>query len=222
MERTRRERIILLVLPVPLISVTYAAFTLGARWLGNDGGYILGFGVYWVCCLGIPFMLWGRRAPGRVLGRARQLGRMERWVLISILAATVIGALVMYFIPEVSSVTLPILLLSPVGIITGVAEESLWRGAYVSTFGSNVWLAVAFPTFAYTLAHLSPLAVVPAEGGTIPFLVSVAFLGLVYGIVAYRTGSARWSAFAHASAGLLAFGGAVAPAIARILGFEAQ
>jgi membrane protease YdiL (CAAX protease family) len=127
----------------------------------------------------------------------------------------------MYFIPEVSSVTLPVLLLSPLAIITGIAEESLWRGAYVSAFGSNLWLGVAFPTVAYTLAHLSPQSIFPSESGTAAFLVSVAFLGLAYGIVAYRMGSARWTAIAHASANVLAFGGALVPAIARLLGFDA-
>jgi len=220
MTRERRARIVLLALPLPLITLTYTAFTVGARFLGDDGGYVFGFAVYWACALAVPLMLWGRQGLVQVLAPARSRGRWERVLLGVILSVTLAGAVLGYFIPRVAAVALPILLLSPVAVITGVAEEALWRGSYVVAFGTRIWPALVLPTVAFALSHLSPLAIHPSESGTVSFLLATAFLGLAYGWVAFRTGTARWTAFAHALAGLLAFGEPLSSAVARLLGAD--
>jgi hypothetical protein len=49
------------------------------------------------------------------------------------------------------------------------------------------------------------------------FVVSTLFLGLAYGFIAYRTGSARWTAISHSVSGILALSGMLAPSLLTLL-----
>lgn len=45
----------------------------------------------------------------------------------------------MYFIPHLATVSIWVVLFSPVTIINGTSEEILWRGVYVKAFGKHVF-----------------------------------------------------------------------------------
>lgn len=123
-----------------------------------------------------------------------------------------------YFLPGLAHVSLWVVAFAPVAIVNGISEELLWRGVYVEAFGRRAFWAWVFPSFGFALAHLSPQLVVAAEGGVALFLASTLLLGLAYGWVAFRTGSARWTAVTHALIGLLAFGEPISTSLARLLG----
>lgn len=103
-----------------------------------------------------------------------------------------------------------ILLAVPLATINGFCEELLWRGLYVRLFPRNPWLAILYPSVGFALWHLAPQTVFPTEN--IPgFMISTFFLALPYGFIAYRTGSARWTAISHSLSGILALSGYLAP-----------
>jgi hypothetical protein len=211
------RKVFLLVLPILLIASTALVFRTAARQVGNDLGYLLGFASYWMWCLGVPLLFWGRHGIRRVLAEEAPLFRKGNWLLIALLSLTIVGAIWMYFIPNLASVSLWIVLFSPVAIINGMCEEVLWRGVYVKAFGRNVFLGCIYPSVGFALTHISPAQVFSAAGGTLPFVISTFFLGLVYGWVAYRTGSARWTAITHSLIGLLAFGEPISTSIVRLV-----
>ena len=105
-----------------------------------------------------------------------------------------------------------ILVAIPVATLNGLCEELLWRGLFVRAFPDNVWLAIIFPALGFALWHLVPLQVFSTENKT-TFVLSTFFLGLAYGFIAYRTGSAKWTAISHSINGILALSGMIAPSI---------
>jgi membrane protease YdiL (CAAX protease family) len=108
-----------------------------------------------------------------------------------------------------------ILIAIPTATINGICEEILWRGLYIKTFPENFWLAILFPAIGFALWHLVPLQVF-SEGNKIGFVLSTFFLGLAYGFIAYKTGSAKWTVISHSLNGILALSGMLAPGILRI------
>lgn len=217
MELTRSKRYFLLALPALLTSSTALAFSLLARWLGNDLGYLLGFGFYWAWCLVAALVCLGKDGFLSLFKEESPLMRKENWLLIMLISLPVIGAAVMYFIPNVATVSIWVVIFSPIAIINGTCEEILWRGVYAKAFRHSVLLACVYPTTGFAISHVSPALVFPAEGGTLPFVLSTFALGLAYGWVAYKTGSARWTALSHSLAGLLAFGEPLSTSIVTLV-----
>jgi membrane protease YdiL (CAAX protease family) len=207
----------LLILPILLTSSTALVFTSLAGWLGADLGYLLGFGFYWLWCVSVPLLLFGKDGFLSLFRAEAPLFRRENWFLIALLSLTLIGAFVAYFVPNLASVSPWIVLFSPVAIVNGICEELLWRGTYVKAFRHNALLACIYPALGFAISHISPGLVFPAEGGALPFLLSTVFLGLSYGWVAYRTGSAKWTAITHSLIGLLAFGQPLSTSIVRLV-----
>jgi membrane protease YdiL (CAAX protease family) len=105
-----------------------------------------------------------------------------------------------------------ILLAIPLAAINGFCEEILWRGLYVQIFPQNPWLGVLYPALGFAAWHLAPQSIFPAEN-VVGFMISTFFLALPYGVIAYRTGSARWTAISHTLSGILALSGALAPSL---------
>lgn len=192
-------------------------FSVAARWLGDAAGYLVGFGFYWLWCLSVPLLLWGRCGLRQTLAAEDSLFRRKNWLLIALLSLTIVGAVWMYFIPGLATVSFGVLLFSPVAILNGTAEEILWRGVYVKAFERNAVLGCVYPAAGFALFHLAPTLVFPAEGGVFQFIMSTFALGLVYGWVAYRTKTARWTAIAHSLAGVLAFGEPISTSIAWLV-----
>jgi membrane protease YdiL (CAAX protease family) len=219
MSSTALRTYFLLTLPLLLIPSTALVFLLTSQWLGKDLGYVLGFLFYWlVWCLLVPFALLGRDRLRSLFHERSPLFRKANWRLQILLIMTTIGALFLYFIPEISH-TPPLLMLIavPVATINGFCEELLWRGVYVDAFAGHWIWGLLYPTTGFALWHISPQLVFPAQGG-IGALVSSSFLlGLCYGLIAFETGSMRWTAVYHTLNGILAFGGALAPSLFNLL-----
>lgn len=211
------RRAFLLGLPVLLTASTALVFTTLVRWLGTDLGYLLGFCFYWLWCVSVPLVLLGRDGFLSLFREESPFFRRENWFLIMLLALTIVGALVGYAIPSLADVSLRILLFSPIAIVNGTFEEVLWRGTYVKAFRHSALLACIYPALGFAVSHISPLLVFPAEGGVLPFMLSTFFLGLAFGWVAYKTGTAKWTAIAHSIIGLLAFGEPLSSSIVRLV-----
>jgi hypothetical protein len=117
-------------LPFLLLPIMVGIFTFLARWLGEQAGYLLGFGCYWLF-----------------------------WCLL---------------------------------------------------FPRNIWMGILYPSLGFALWHFAPQVIFPAENA-IGFVVSTSFLALPYGFIAYKTGSAKWTAVSHSLSGILALSGYLAP-----------
>jgi membrane protease YdiL (CAAX protease family) len=132
-----------LILP-PILLIVGAAFVFGAaaRWPGDAPGYLVGCGCYWLWRLSVPPFLWGRCSLHHVIAAGDPLFSA--------------GAFWMYFVPGLAPVSFGVLLFSPIAIISGTAEEILWRGVYVQAFEHNAMLGYVYPAAGLARFHLVP------------------------------------------------------------------
>jgi hypothetical protein len=114
------------------------------------------------------------------------------------------------FLPRIAQASLRVLVMSvALGIVTGVAEEMLWRGVYLRLFAGRPWWNTVYPSLAFGLWHAAPLSVLSSRypGGAIAFIVYSTLLGLSYATVASRTQSLRWVTLSHCIHDALGLGG---------------
>jgi len=223
-ENVRTEkptRYFLLSLPILLLVSTAFVFTSVAQWLGREAGYVVGFlfyNIFW--CLIIPYLVLGKNNFLTVFKEDSPLFRKKNWWLILLLLSTTLGAFSMLLSHNIAD-TPPLLIVIaiPVAFITGTCEEILWRGLYTKVFPKQLVSGLIYPTIGFAIWHLSPQLIYPAQmpGGVFAFAGLTFFLGLCYGLVAYKTGSCKWTALSHSINGILDFGGALAPAVFTLI-----
>lgn len=192
---------VLLATPFVLLATTRLAFkTLGQRF-GPRLGYFLGFIFYWlVWCTFLP--LWSLGTAGVVsLFRLGELpfGR-PAWLGVVLLAAPLALGYGYAFPRAVRGATASIVVASfALAVVNAFAEEVLWRGMYVSTFEGSVLLAVVFPAIGFGIWHLAPQVVHPNRnpGGAWSFVAVSILLGLMWGWVAFSTGSILLTFVSH-------------------------
>ncbi len=202
MNQTVPNKYFLLLLPFLLLLSTALIFISFSQLLGKELGYVLGFTFYWgIWCIIVPLLLLGKDGFFSLFREEIPLFRKENWLPVSLLAATSVGALFMYFIPNIATTpTVVIIIGIPVAIINGTCEEILWRGLYVTRFPNKVMLGLIYPSIGFAIWHISPQLVFPSEGGIITvmiFIISTFFLGFCYGWVSYKTRSIKWNALSH-------------------------
>jgi len=204
--------------PLLLLPVMSGVFALASCWLGAETGYLLGFVFYWLFwCLLIPRVLLGEAEFAAILRDRAPLFSRENWPAALLCLVVTLVAVFMY-VGEFTRAPLALILLAiPLATINGFCEEILWRGLYVRLFPRNPWLGILYPALGFALWRFAPQVIYPAENA-IGFVVSTLFLGLAYGFIAYRTGSARWTAISHSLSGILALSGYLAPSLLGLLG----
>lgn len=193
-------------------------FALASRWLGAEAGYLLGFGFYWLFwCLLVPRILLEKTEFAAILhDRAPLFGRAN-WIVSLLWLVVMLVSVWMYAGDFLRAPLALILLAAPLATLNGFCEEILWRGLYVRLFPRNPWLGILYPSLGFALWHLAPQVVFPAEN-VIGFVIATFFLALPYGYIAYRTGSARWTAISHSLSGILALSGYLAPSMLALIG----
>jgi deazaflavin-dependent oxidoreductase (nitroreductase family) len=206
-----------LLLPLVLIASTGIVFRVASQWLVKDAAYLLGFGFYWLFwCLLIPGLVFKKPGVGSLLKDQKPLFTRGNWLASLLWISVTATALAMYGRDFIHAPLLMIVLAFPLATINGICEELLWRGLYVRAFPGNPWLGMVFPAAGFALWHFIPQTIYPAEN-QLGFVFSTFFLGLAYGLIAYRTGSARWAAISHSLSGIVALSGYLAPGLLALI-----
>jgi membrane protease YdiL (CAAX protease family) len=207
----------LLALPFVLIPTAAFVFKGFSKKMGKETGYLLGFLYYWmVWCLLVPLIYLGKDGFLSLFVDKSPLLSRPNWPAAVIWTLIILVTLVMYGQKFVKAPLTLMLVAIPAATINGICEELLWRGLYVRAFPDNFWLAIIFPALGFALWHLIPLQVF-SSGSKLTFVFSTFFLGLAYGSIAYKTGSAKWTAISHSLNGIFAVSGMLGPSILTLL-----
>jgi hypothetical protein len=206
-----------LAIPFLLLPSTALVFVYGARMLGREKGYLLGFLFYWtVWCLATPLVYLGWDSFLSLFVDQTPLLARTNWPAAVLWALITLVSLAMYGRDFLRAPLKLVLVAIPAATLNGICEELLWRGLYVRAFPGHLWLAVLFPSVGFALWHLVPLQIF-SDGSRFTFVLSTFFLGLAYGYIAFQTGSAKWTAISHRINGVLALSGMLGPAILSLL-----
>lgn len=217
MKISERASLLALAIPLFMLPVMGSVFWLAGHGLGHQAGYLLGFGVYWLACLLLPGGILGRQGFLSLLWNEAALFQRKNWPA-ALVWLLVMAVSVWMYAPDF--VRAPLVLIAaaiPLATINGVCEEVLWRGLFVRLFPGDARMSIVYPAIGFALWHFAPQIIYPAENA-VGFVVSTLFLGLAYGFVAYRTGSARWTVLAHSLSGILALSGNLAPSLLALIG----
>lgn len=197
-----RKQWLLLALPAVLTVTMVWVFRTAVAQFGFEMGYLLGFLVYWVLwCSVVPVVLLGGPAGLRDLFRAGEprFGHRPR-ITVALLVWGPLVVLAVRFLPGLSNLTLPIVLVSVlIASVIGFTEEVLWRGTFVRLFPDSRTLGYLYPSLGFAVWHVAPLSVHgnSMPGGTYSFVAYSLVFGLSLGYYTWQTGSIRWATGVH-------------------------
>lgn len=195
------RQIALLVAPPVLLGTTWMAFRILVARFGLKPGYFGGFAFYWIgWCLVFPWVVLGTAGVIRVFQQgASRFGEHTAVNVILLVLPLLLGY--GYAFPRAirGADWVVIVLSAALALTNGTLEELLWRGAYLRTFPDSWMLGYVYPSIGFAVWHLAPLAMVPsrAPGGSVSFVIVSGIVGLIWGLVARKSGSILWPAISH-------------------------
>jgi membrane protease YdiL (CAAX protease family) len=93
-----------------------------------------------------------------------------------------------------------VVMIAGMALLNGVLEETFWRGLFARVFRDDAVRGVLYPALVFALWHVSLLprwsVSAPPVHSMLVFLAALG-IGLMYGWVAWRTGSIRWTSVSH-------------------------
>jgi len=191
----------LLVAPWLLLASTTIVFRRLAARFAPKRGYFGGFVFYWTFwCLLFPMWVLGpHRLPGLFRAGVAPSRRPNRSDLLLLAVPPAVGYS-MAFPRALARANKKIVLASAVqALVNASAEELLWRGTYMAMFPKSPALGYLYPTVGFAVWHYAPQGVFPSRypGGVTTFVMSAGLFGLLWGRVAPRNGSIKWSVISH-------------------------
>ena len=184
---------LLLVYPVLLPVVMFAVFQAYSHFLTPKFAHLSGMATYWLLLLVVSLRCTGTKGFSRIMMSTQCGGALSILLVIPVALAIGFGP----FLKRLPIVTPLVVTLSLLQSLANAnLEEIFWRGVYVDSF-PDVWRAYLYPTAGFAVWHFAPLSVIPYSHGQTRFVVSALFLGLCWGLVAFRTKSVRWTILSH-------------------------
>ncbi len=218
-ENIRKLQVPFYFYPIILIGLEAIIFYLGAIWFGPDWGYLIGFLFYDVIfCVTVPWILIGNKKFASIFQQENRLFQKKNWYVIILIFVIPVIAIIMYWDTIITYFDNPWLLIViaiPVTIIQSSCEEILWRGVYSQIFRTNIFWGFIFPTLSFAVWHFCPQIIYPS-GNYWQLVVSSLFLGLPFGLIAYKTKSANWTILLHSIIGIIALGAPLGEVVFRI------
>jgi membrane protease YdiL (CAAX protease family) len=196
-----------------LIVTMYWLFRRLTAVLGYPTGYLVAFSLYWVgWCTALPLAVLGPRRVAALFAPGLPVAVERRASTVALVSWPILFPLLFAFLRQAGRAGVSIVAASIVlGVVTGVAEEVLWRGVYLELFRERVAWNTVYPSLAFGLWHIAPLSVLPSRypGGVVSFGAYSILLGLSYATAARRTRSIRWITISHCIHDTLGLGGFV-------------
>lgn len=182
--------------PPLLVVTTFLAYQNLVEWLGLRWGYLAGFLFFWLFwCWGFALWAIGPKGVAAVLRAARPRLPRPTILWLGLLAFPVAGGFATVLVPALPNATVTMVVLAlAIAIVNAFSEELLWRGVFVRLFPASKVFGWLYPATWFALWHISPTSV---HGSTVVLVAAGAYLGLVYGWVAQRTGTIRYTFVAH-------------------------
>jgi membrane protease YdiL (CAAX protease family) len=209
MSKTKQN--LLLAAPPLLLASCAAVYFLLGKWLGPVSGYLGGFLFYWILwCILLPLWLLGSGGIKDLFQDKKPRFGNPAWLGMLFLLGPFVTPFFAMFLPKVSSVTTPILIVSVFfAVFNGTLEEVLWRGAFLRAFPDDQLRGYWYPAVGFGYWHLAPQVIFPSTmpGGAFAFATMSIFMGLVYGWVVRQSGSLRWVTISHILTDLMGLAG---------------
>jgi CAAX protease family protein len=208
LDATARRAVLLS--PMLLLLSMFGVFQLATIWLGKPLGHVAGFLLYWsIFGLAVPLLIVGRRGVLMVWGqRAWPTATSVRLALILLAVPPAIAFLFVFPMLFPATTERMLILMAIYAVVNGSLEETFWRGLFARAFPRDVIRGVLYPAVMFALWQLIPMSLYSYWPPVEPQWVAgtALALGLLYGWVAWRTQSIRWTVLSHVLTNLAGVG----------------
>ena len=180
--------------------------------LGKTIGYVVSNLVYWFvfCVPMIAFYAKGSWSNIKVL-YSKNCGDTRAILYNAAAFLPVLATGFLVFIPTIREAPVMVVVFAFIyAVVNGTIEELFWRGIYNKLF-TKIGMAYIVPTILFSLWHIA-LALAKGmvyHGGALALLGGAAFMGVLWGIIAYNTKSIRYTTIAHILTNFFAFSGLI-------------
>ncbi len=161
--------------------------------------------VYWLTCLALSVYFIGAASLKSLFRRPPLRWQTLLWALLPV-ALVVFGS----FAKDLPYLTPRLLALSAVfALINASSEELFWRGAFLHNFPTDHRFAIFYPLVFFTLWHVAIILIpgVNIQGGAKSLLGGAAIMGLIWGLLGWKTRSIYLSTLSHFGVNFFAFTG---------------
>jgi len=198
------QKTLLVATPLIVLLLIYL-FPALTHSLGSPRGVAIALAIYWgVVCFGFGLTIIGPRNPKRLYARPKTANALNLALAILPVALVFFAA----FLPVTASLSPRILLLATLfAIINGSAEELFWRGAFIRHFPQDARYAIIYPLVLFAAWHIALALIKGAQyqGGAVVLVGGAAIMGLLWGVLAWRTKSIYLSTLSHIGVNMMAF-----------------
>lgn len=171
--------------------------------------------VYWgVFCIPLSvYFLGGRKGVKSIYKKPSLPMRTPKKSLFIMFAhMPCLGTLFAVFIPKITVISIQVLGIALLyALINGTIEELFWRGVFLNTFPDNSLKGYILPALFFSLWHIAlyVLKDMNYQGGFAALVGGAAFMGILWGFIAYKTKSIRVVTIAHIITNFFAFSGMI-------------
>lgn len=209
-----KRKIVLIWIPPILCASMICIFPLTTGIFGKTIGYSLGFCVYWFafCLPACFYIIGGINKVKRIYLDQVDAFNKKRMVYNIIAFIPCIATFCIIFYGLFSKVEFEVLGIALFfALVNGTIEEMFWRGSYIKIFGNNIIWAYIYPSLFFGLWHISLYFAkgIIYRGGFLALVGGAFFMGLLWGIVAYRMKSIVIVTLAHIITNFFAFTGLI-------------
>jgi len=208
----KNQLILLIVAPLLCISMLIIVPVLTSI-LGKTLGYITGFCIYWfILCLPVTIYassgLVGLKEIYNQRTKIPKIKRITYYFIASIPCIATFSVVFKGFALMAGFQVLTLALLF--ALINGTIEEMFWRGVYNKVF-NNIYLAYIYPSVFFGIWHIALFYAKGMEyqGGFASLVGGATFMGLLWGLVAYKTKDIKVVTVAHIITNFFAFTGLI-------------
>ena len=171
--------------------------------------------IYWVifCIPSIIFIINGKKQDFVKMYTSKTTmskGKLSIYNLIAFLP--VLPVCIIAFIPVIKAgAIVSIIIAFFYAVLNGFIEELFWRGLFNKAFDDNIIFAFIYPVIMFAGWHIALTLVkgMTYTGGNISLLAGASFMGVLWGFVAYKTKSVRYTTVAHIITNFFAFSGLI-------------
>lgn len=182
--------------------------------IGKTAGYVTGFCIYWlIFCLPVSVYCSGGFSKLREIYRQKSNISATRKTIYYVLALIPCIATFFAVFKNISPIAgFQVLIIALVfGIINGTLEEMFWRGIFNKIFNDHLILAYLYPSLFFGIWHIALCFAngIVYQGGAPSLVGGSLFMGLLWGIAAYKTKSVKIVTAAHITTNFFAFTGLI-------------
>jgi membrane protease YdiL (CAAX protease family) len=188
-----------LIAPAFLILSTLLAFRLTAYFHDPTVRRVAGF--VWYALVGgvvVPLLVLGRQEYRSLFGSGRR--RLSPGQLAGLAIPPILAVLLVSPMVYADARGRIVVMIAGIALLNGVLEETFWRGLFARVFRDDAVRGVLYPALVFALWHVWLLprwsVAAPPVHSLVVFLAALG-IGLIYGWVAWRTGSIRWTSVSH-------------------------